>query len=267
MNIIVETTTLTKGDEVLSRSERKLYTLRQLKDEEQVGEYPDGIVPHDVGRAYENAMEWISQTESEFWEGEYVVDQALEILADAGLTLPPKEHYKPGHQWQAQPSYDISYVQGSMWFAMPSSTIVDVDRFLRAMKRWASDKGWTPLDYKPGQKFTLRRFSHTDPVDLRRKDYRVIREQGLVVHEVSSHFSYPATDRFDQLEPGYGEWDPYEGVSDEVKEMCNEFIQDLCHLAMVMIRDEYEYVTSDEDHLMETAEANEWLFTKDGKIA
>jgi len=249
-------------------SERRLYTIQELKDEVHLEEYPDGIVPADVSRAYENAIEKVSEMETEWWEGETAEEQALEILADAGLSLPPKSSYQKGYQWKARPSWDISYSQGSMWFAMPESTIVDTDRFLRAMKQWASGEGWTPCDFVPGQKFTLHKSYPQVRVDFRHRHWKTIREQGLVVHECNSNFGYKATERFEDLtdNDGGGYYDPYEGVPNDVRSLCNEFLQDLCHLAMTIIRDEYEYCTSNEEHLVDTAEVNEWLFTKEGRM-
>lgn len=51
----------------------------------------------------------------------------------------------------------------------------------------------------------------------------------------------------------------------EAKELENEFEKDLLQDYLVMLRNEYEYMTSKEA-IIETIEANEYEFTEDGKL-
>lgn len=62
--------------------------------------------------------------------------------------------------------------------------------------------------------------------------------------------------------PSYESWPSY--VDDKVAEALDECLRDACHDALKMLLDEEEYLTS-EEHLVETAQANEYLWTRDGR--
>jgi hypothetical protein len=53
--------------------------------------------------------------------------------------------------------------------------------------------------------------------------------------------------------------------TDESEEMAQDFLNDLLEDYRIMLRNEYEYQTS-EEAIIETIEANEYEFTQDGKL-
>lgn len=59
----------------------------------------------------------------------------------------------------------------------------------------------------------------------------------------------------------YGEGEEYE---DKMMELEEEFLKSLCEDYLTMLRQDYEYQTSDEA-IKETIEVNEYEFTKDGR--
>ena len=46
----------------------------------------------------------------------------------------------------------------------------------------------------------------------------------------------------------------------------DDFLQSLCEDYRIILRNEYEYLTS-EEAIIETIESNEYYFTEDGKLA
>jgi len=63
----------------------------------------------------------------------------------------------------------------------------------------------------------------------------------------------------DDFDPDYEEFTE----SDQYKEMCDEFLKDLCGDYGTMLSKQHDYMLSDEA-VQETIEANEWEFTVDG---
>jgi len=244
---LIETTVLADehGHEI-EKHDRKLYTLAELKalDDRPAPEQDDEI----SSRAYENALEWLSQGESEFWSGQDELDNYIqpEHFGLAGITFDAKKA-----------EYNVGY--GSIYFVLPHGTSIDTPVFLRALKAWAEGRDYRGKDYaKADRKVVLHPYSQ-HKIDLRSKDARIAREQGLVVQTVSSMWSHSS----DEFDLDYH----YEGMSDEFKKDCNAFLSDLCHEAAYLLNAEYEYVTGDREYLMETAEANEYTFDRNGKRA
>jgi hypothetical protein len=115
--------------------------------------------------------------------------------------------------------------------------------------QWGQPTPPRPLAASPRQQ---RKF------DLRSKDARIIREQGLTIY--SGRAAWRSSTREFDLDYHY------DGLSEQTKEDCNELLSDLCHEVVMMARDEAEYRTS-EEYLLDEAEANEWRFDKNGNRA
>ena len=258
---VLETKTRTLDGVVVSASERRLYTLDELRDEKHIEDEPSDIITRDVSGAYERALGLVSQDEAEIWEWDDA-DYLWEVLDFAGITVVPREHQAKGRQHLSEPSYDVSYQQGSMWFTLPQATSIDAPKFLRAMKEWAAGRPWLPRSYDKKTRAALTLPRPLGAIDLRGKDYVIIREQGLVLTQQSAWGggSYRGNTTFDD---DY----QYDDVSDATKESVNEFLRDITHWCMTVVRDDYEFRTNDKDYMHENAEMNEWLFTKEGKFA
>lgn len=233
------------GHEITKR-ERKLYTLAELKalDDRPAPEQDDEI----SSDAFEKALGWISQGESEFWSGEDDLENYIqpEHFGLAGITFDAKKA-----------EYNVGY--GGIYFVLPRGTSIDTPVFLRALKAWAEGRDYRGKDYaKDNRKVILHPHSQ-HKIDLRSKDARIAREHGLIVHTVSTMWSHSS----DEFDLDYH----YEGMSDAFKNDCNAFLSDLCHEAARLLDSEYEYITGDREYLMDTAEVNEYTFDRNGKIA
>lgn len=67
-------------------------------------------------------------------------------------------------------------------------------------------------------------------------------------------------EKFENENPGF-----YFIYQDESEDLCNEFLQSILEDYRIMYNKEIEYQDSDE-YIIETIEANEYEFTKDGKL-
>ena len=269
------TTTTDASGAVVETHERKLYTLAELnRDTVDVDE--------DVASdAYEKALDWLREGQfDDSWWSETVLDNdAVELFKACGITVPQKtetihvkvdgkfqwdEHNKPITKtitrddtiWD---SWDIERRE----FTINDRARVDERQFLRALQWWLAGKDirdlpalrWgqptppRPLTASPRQQ---RKF------DLRSKDARIIREQGLVIQRVSRMWG-GSTREFDL---DYH----YDGLSQQTMDDCNELLSDLCHEVLSLLQDEMDYQGS-EEALRELAEANEYTFDRNGRRA
>ena len=279
---LIETTVLSyeSGPEI-ERRERKLYTLAELKDGKHIEDEPSDIIESGIGRAYETALDKMREWSlDDTWWTESVLDNdAVELFKACGITVPQKTetiHVKVDgkFQWdeQRRPIQKTITRDDTIWdswdvdrgeFTINNRARVDDKAFLLALQwylagkdirdlpalRWGQPTPPRPLTQSP---IRQRKF------DLRSKDARIIREQGLVIHRVDGMWGR-STREFDL---DY----QYDGLSDQTKEDCNELLSDLCHEVLSLLRDEMEYRYS-EAYLLEEAEANEYTFDRNGKQA
>lgn len=266
---------------VIEERERRLYSLAELRDGKHIEDEPSDIITSQVSGAYERALDWLREVQfSDAWAFESVLDyDAVELFKACGITVPQKTetvHVKVDgkFQWdeQRRPITKTVTHDDTLWdswdvdrgeFTLNRRAVADEGAFLRALQWWLAGKDirdlpalqWgqptppRPLAASPRQQ---RKF------DLRSKDARIIREQGLVVHHVSGLYG-SSTREFDL---DYH----YEGLSEQTMADCNELLSDLCHEVIALLRDEQEYLSS-EEALLEMAEANEYTFTKTGQRA
>lgn len=249
---LTETTVVkdTTGN-VLEESERKLYTLAELKalDDRPAPEQDDKIESGAVDRA----LDWLRQGQGEFWSGLDELDAYIqpELFGLAGITFNAKSA-----------TYVVGdYSHGSAWFALPRDTDIDVPLFLRAMKDFYAGRDYRGKEYAKAEGERVVAVGRSQKkIDLRSKDVRIVKEQGLVVHVISSPYER-TTDSFD-TEERYG----YEDVSGEFKTDCNFFLSELCHEAAKILEADYES-QFEEETLLDVAEANEYTFDRTGRRA
>jgi hypothetical protein len=275
---LVESTVVKDGDEIVATKERKLYTLAELKalDERPAPEQDDEI----DSRAYENALDKMRefQFDNEWWYESTLDNDAVELFKACGITVPqkteqvyPKVDGKYQHDESGQIVSKWVTRDDTIWdswdvdrgeFVLNDRAVVDEKAYLRALQwylagkdirdlpalRWGQPTPPRPLTASPRQQRKL---------DLRSKDARIIREQGLTISR-ASHWS-PKTREFDL---DY----QYDGLSDQTKEDANDLLRDLCSEVIALLRDEQDYLGS-EPALLEMAEANEYRFDRTGRIA
>lgn len=228
------------------RSTRRLYTLAELRDGKHIEDEPSDIITSAVSGAYERALEKIAEGNYELWEADG--DWLTYIHEKAGITFD-----------FAQATWDVSYHQGSMWFALPKGTDIDTPVFLRAMKDY-----FAGIDYRHDgiakESWVVAPPYQRHKIDLRSKDAVIAREQGLAI-EVRNAFSssYGGGQELD-LDYYYGD------MTDEFKRDCNEFLDALNEEVVRLLREDAESVTK-EDYILDQASENEWLFTKEGRFA
>ncbi|HEX5016581.1 MAG TPA: hypothetical protein VFX15_03225 [Actinomycetes bacterium] len=215
---------------------------------------------------------------------DYVVEStldndAVELFKAVGITVPQKtevvhvkengkftwdEHHKPITKmvtrddtiWE---SYDVDRGE----FTLNRRAVVDERAFLRALQWYLAGKDIRDLpELQWGQPTPPRPLAASPReqrvFDLRSRDARIIREQGLVIHSVNSLWGGRLPSEFDL---DYH----YDGLSEQTKDDCNSLLSDLCHEVIALMRDEIEYATS-EEALLEMAEANEYRFTENGSL-
>ena len=248
MSITEKTTLLNKEGAVVDESERKLYTLAELKVlDDRPRPEQDDEVDH---RAYQNALETLAQWEAETWDGLDELDNYLspEVFDKAGITFNEKSA-----------TWNVGY--GGTWFALPRETDIKVPEFLRAMKLYFSGHdirgSWYDKQIEGRKIICSEREKHV--IDLRSSDACKAREYGLVVHVFSSLYQ---GDSELELDGDYYLPEYSEGFKSD----CNEFLKELCHYAAITLEEDYEDRQS-EDSLLELAEMNEYHFDRNGKIA
>jgi hypothetical protein len=242
-----EITTVKDGDAVVEQTERKLYTLAELKalDERPASEQDDEI----EGGAFENALNWLR-------DGLYDYDWWDTAAEDIHVTL-----VACGIEYKAN-DIEFDLDRGSK-FVLPRQSSIDTTKFLRALKIYLSGIDVRiPLlgygDTEGNASTAIRATGHQiRNLDLRSKDARIVREQGLVVYRVNGLYS-----KSDEFDLDYF----YEGLSDQFKEDANEFLSDLCAYGLRVLRDEAEYLAS-EENLLEMGEINEYRFDRTGRRA
>jgi hypothetical protein len=248
---LTETRTVKDGDKVVSESERKLYTLAELKADKHIEDEPTDVIDSRVGGAYEKALDQLREAtfEYEWWEA--ALDTIGEVFKACGID------YKA-----SEVEFDLD--RGSK-FVLPNKTSVDEKAFLKALKIYLSgvDVRVPLLEYgdTPGNADTAIKAVGTQVrnLDLRSRDARIIREQGLVVYRVNNAYN----SRSDEFDFDYHYPDE---LSDQFRADANEFLSDLCHYGLKVLRDEMEYLGS-EENLLEMAEANEYTFDRTGRRA
>ena len=265
------TTRVDEHGHEIDRTERRLYTIEELR--EGGGEIGS--------RAFENALETLGQyvlDDPEWWTESVLDNDAVELFKACGITVPPKTEtinvkVDGKFQWDEQhrPVTKTITRDDRIWdswdvdrgeFVLNPRAVVDERAFLRALQWYLSGKDIRDLPAlqwgqpSPPRPIAAGRYQQRK-FDLRSKDARIIREQGLVVHRASS---WAAQTR--EFDLDY----QYEGLSEQTKEDCNELLSDLCHEVVSLLRDEMDYQTS-EENLIEFAQANEYTWTKDGRRA
>lgn len=244
--VVIDETDSVVEDE---RAVEKLYTLQELKDGKHIEDEPDGIITRDVSGAYDRAREKLSEwnTEYEWWDT--VLDDIAEVYGACGIEIKGEDI-----------EFDLDRARS---FVVPE-TYVDTNKFLKALKVYLSgvDIRTVLLDYgdtEGNRKNAIKAIgTQIRKLDLRSKDVRIVKEQGVKVHRIQSSYS----SRNDpQLDEYY-----YDGLSEAFQEDANEFISDLAHYGLKALDEELEYRYS-EEALLEMADANDYRFTKTGELA
>lgn len=230
---------------IVEEKERKLYTLAEL-DLDTVGADED-VEPG----AYEKALDTLREYSLYYDWWDSALETIGEVFTACGIEFKTSEV-----------EFDLD--RGSK-FVLPNKTSVDEKLFLKALKIYLSgvDVRVPLLDYgdTPGNADTAIKATGTQvrTFDLRSTDARIIREQGLVVYRISSNW-HARSDEFDF------DYHYPDTLSEQFRSDANEFLRDLCHYGLKTLRDEMDYLTSDE-HLREDAQINEYTFDKTGARA
>jgi hypothetical protein len=272
---LTETVVKDATDSIVEQHERKLYTLAELKalDDRPASEQDDEIDSSALENALDKMREWA--LEDNWWSESVLDNDAVELFKACGITVPQKTetiHVKVDgkFQWDEHNKAITKVVtrDDTIWdswdadrgeFVLNSRAVIDEKAYLRALQWYLAGKDirdlpalqWgqpTPPRPLRARSLTQRKF------DLRSKDARIIREQGLVIHR-ASHWG-GSTREFDL---DYH----YEGLSEQTMADCNELLSDLCHEVVSLLRDEMEYRGS-EEALLEDAEANGYTFDRKG---
>lgn len=279
---LTEITTLKDGEAVLATNERKLYTLRELKDGKHIEDEPTDVIEYAVSNAYETALEKMREWgyEDTWWSESVLDNDAVELFKAVGITVPQKtetinvkvdgkfqydENRKAitktvTHDDTIWDSWDLERRE----FTLNRRARVDERAYLRALKWYLAGKDIRSLpELRWGQPTPPRPLAAAGTqirkFDLRSKDANIIREQGLTISVADGWGRQQSTREFDL---DYH----YEGLSEQTMADCNELLSDLCHEVISLLRDERDYRDSEES-LLEDADANEYMFTKQGKRA
>lgn len=278
---LVETTVVKDGADVVATRERKLYTLAELKDGKHIADEPSDIVESGVTSAYETALDKLREHafEDTWWAENTLDNDAVELFKACGITVPQKTetvHVKVDGKFQYdeqhRPLTKTVTRDDTIWeswdldrneFTLNRRAVVDDKAFLRALQWYLAGKDIRDLPaLQWGQPTPPRPIkavgTQIRKLDLRSKDARIIREQGLVIHSIDSLWR-TATPEFD-LDYHYDE------LSEQTQEDANELLSDLCSEVVSLLRDEMEYRGSEES-LLEDAEANDYRWTKTGRPA
>lgn len=276
---LTQTTVTKDGDEIVETKERKLYTLAELKalDERPASEQDDEIET----RAFENALDKLREFSlDDTWWTESVLDNdAVELFKACGIIVPKKTevvHVKVDGKFTYDEHNRIVTKtvtrDDTIWdswdidrdhFVLNSRAVVDDTMYLKALQWYLAGKDIRALPaLRWGQPTPPRPLTASmrrrRKFDLRSKDARIIREQGMVIQRVSGTWG-GSTREFDL---DYH----YEGLSEQTQEDANELLSDLCHEVVSLLRDEMDYFVS-EEALLEMDEANEYTFDRTGRIA
>jgi hypothetical protein len=283
--VITETTVLADehGHEI-EKSERKLYTLVELKDGKHIEDEPSDIIESRVGSAYETALNKLREWgyEDSWWTENVLDNDAVELFKACGITVPQKTEtihvtVDGKFQWDEQHKAITKTVtrDDTIWdewdiehrtFLLNRRARVDEQAFLRALQWWLAGKDIRDLPALQWGQPTPSRPLAASPrgqrkFDLRSKDARIIREQGLTVTR-ADQWSWRKAYGVTEIDLDYH----YDGLSEQTKADCNELLSDLCHEVISLLRDEMEYRDS-EECLLEEAEANERMYDKYGHTA
>lgn len=221
------------------------YSLEELKDGVHIPD--DDAVPGSIARAYDRALDKMRDIQFDYDWWDTALDQVNDVLAACGFECDAR-------------SIEFDIDRRSQ-FLLPRGTRIDEEKFLRALKIYLSGRdvrvpllgyGKTPENEKRAIKAIG---SQIRTLDLRSKDARIVRERGLALRTRS------VWDGRDEFSTDFG----YEGLSDRFKEDANEFLSDLCHYGLTYLRDEQEYLGS-EEALLGLADANDYRFTETGEV-
>lgn len=249
---IVHTRTLNEDDKLMTARfvVRKLYTFAELKDGKHIEDEPDDIITSGVSGAYDTARNTLAEWNTEYQWWDTALDDIAETYAACGFEIKASEL-----------EFDLERGRS---FVIPE-VYADTGKFLKALKIYLSgvDIRIPLLEYgdTEGNRKNAIRATGTQirKLDLRSKDIRIVKEQGIKVHRISNGFYGSRNDS--ELDEYY-----YDGLSDQFREDANEFLGDLAHYALGVLDDELEYRYSDEA-LLEMADDNDYRFTKTGQIA
>lgn len=230
------TTLLDESGVVIETTERKLYTITELKN-------LNGSEETDH-RAYENALEWVAEGNMEFWSG----------LDELDAYIVPEHFGLAGISCKAK---DIQFIVGDRgeFLGLPRNTDVNVPIFLRAMKAYFMGLDYRGKPYASASRKLVATGTGIDPIDLRSRDARIVRDQGLVV--LSNEWRGNQTREFDF---------DYLDLSEAFEADCNEFLAELVNEALRILTDDFEDQSS-EEVCFDNAEANEYTFDRRGKRA
>lgn len=262
-------------DNVLEQRERKLYTLAELRDGKHIDDEPSDIIKSEVGSAYDTAVDKMRDLalDDTWWSESTLDNDAIELFKACGITVPQKTettYVKLGgkFQWDEQHKPITKTITrddtiSDNWdldrreFVLNSRAVVNEKAYLRALQWYLAGKDIRDLPaLRWGQPTPPRPLTASlrsqRTFDLRSKDARIIREQGLVV-QLASRWG-GSTREFDL---------DYDGLSEQTQADCNELLSDLCHEVLSLLQGEMDYQGS-EEALLEMAESNEYTFDRTG---
>lgn len=248
--VVTDIATLDADGVELSRThtEAKQYTLVELRDQ---------VDDEIESGAFDRAAEWIAAGNLEFWDGESDVEYlCTAIFPCAGITV---KHTRRSNG-ELSSDYDVSWdLDRGAFFAVGSCTI-DANRFLQALKTYLSGNDIRGPEYNKSSDWGYLAAVGTQKrkLDLRSKDARIIKEQGLVLLK---HTIW-GDSRSDEADFDYR----YDEVSDQFKTDANELVSDLMSYALKVLRADMEDCF-DTERILGDAEANGWMFDKRGKVA
>lgn len=223
-----------------------LYTLAELID---LGDQ----------RAIDAAYSWLADVNLEFWDGNEELENYLvpDVLMAAGI-VPERAKARNLRGEPIEGTYHATWCVNDRgeFFAL-NKCWVDTDRFLAAFKVWSSGQDIRGPQYAAARHPIKGPATNGYRLDLRTKDGRILREQGLVVDTSDRGWRIRRSDEFD--------FDyHYEGLSEGFKVAANEMLSDLMHHCLVTLNESYQDCW-DQEGLRELAECNEYTFTAEGK--
>ena len=253
---LIEQTIVKDGDEIVRTDVRRLYSLEELKklDEEGSEEIESG--------AFEKALDKIREIEFEdvdFWSDQPLED-ARELFKACGITVPKKT---VKHRVTNEPVLidDTIYDEWDIYrrtFVLNNRAVVDEKQFLRALKWYLAGKDirtLPELQWGSDDRPIAATGTQVRNFDLRSKDARLIRDEGLAIYRVSGNWGGSTR-----------EFDHSTDVSEQTQHDANDLLSDLCHEALRLLDEQSDYIAN-EEHLLEEAEINEWRFDRTGRFA
>lgn len=206
-----------------------LYTFKELVELEAKGE---------MRRACEKARDWLQEgaTECEWWD--FTHDKWRSDLKEVGFN-------------------DIEINFSGFWSQGDGASFtckyVDSDKLIDCLAGATDNEIIGRITKKCGGIGIDKRFN---------------RLKGLVscsVNRRSSHYCHEMTCGFDVESDIREEHARLTKLLVEFEEACEELRKDICHAIYKDLETEFEWRTSDEQ-LIEDAEANDWKFTKSGRV-